>query len=302
MIIKKQTLFTVGKVMVAIVLIYFLFKGINGNEIISTFRQADPTSIILGSLIICASILIFQSLKLHILLNNEIRCKFSFSLRMIMISLFYNNLLPSSVGGDLVKMFYIKQEKTFSWNKLIIFVSLEKLTGILALLSMGAIYFAIKPEIISQIKFNNNWANTNNPYVYIVSAILLICLIVLFLKYQKKLISFVNNRIVIPFREIAVWRVLFIIGISVLFHLSRMVVIYFLVESFGQTIDLFNIVFVIVATALMSSLPISIGAIGVRENTLAYSLAIFGISNISGVSVALFYRLLFVFYGEACIF
>jgi uncharacterized protein (TIRG00374 family) len=64
---------------------------------------------------------------------------------------------------------------------------------------------------------------------------------------------------------------------TVLFHLCRMLSFYFLVRYMGQSVALWDLVFVISATAVIAVLPVTVAGLGVMEASITGLLVMYGV-------------------------
>ena len=145
----KKYLITLLKVAAAFILIWYLFKS--GRLRIETLlRLLDFES--LPFLILSAFAFLFSqvlsSIRMMLLLKAiELRIKFVPIFKLTMIGNFFNMVIPGTVGGDIVKGFYLTRHEVTSKGRSSGIVAIDRVVGLIALFLFGfvsAIYIARK--------------------------------------------------------------------------------------------------------------------------------------------------------------
>lgn len=90
--------------------------------------------------------------KLILQFNSNVKLKYFKVFRANWIGLFFNSVLPGAVSGDLIKVFYIKDENP-AWSKKFLFASvfLDRLLGVFGLVILGAISGLISYTYLSSL-------------------------------------------------------------------------------------------------------------------------------------------------------
>ncbi len=119
---------------------------IRGKEFASVFYQINPfffTLCFLLPLVMIPS----SCLKWKILLEQEVdRVNFIFLLRVYLIGYFFSNLMPSNIGGDVVRSYYVGRH-IGSQSHAAVSVFIERFSGILLLLILTILAPLMKPEL-----------------------------------------------------------------------------------------------------------------------------------------------------------
>ncbi|MCJ7472715.1 MAG: flippase-like domain-containing protein [Actinobacteria bacterium] len=200
-----------------------------------------------------------------------------------LIGFFYNNLLPTSAGGDFYRVYDIKQNKDVPINEGIASVVMERIIGTLS---------SIVLLIIAYFMGLFDYLTKNAALGLIVSGLIIILFfIVLFFPRLFKLNLLLNkfrifSKIRPRLKEFHViltgyrYKVKYLI-ISFLF--TMIIQIFFLISyncismALGLDLRFYVFIFIIPFVSLVSSVPITIGGIGIRENALVFVIASFGI-------------------------
>lgn len=104
---KKKTLSLVARFLVAAVVLYFVFRGQDWAELRNTFASLNLW-VFLASTGIFLFCQIIVSFRWWLLLRTQsVRIDLWSAIRLNFLGLFYNNFLPSAVGGDLIRAWYV---------------------------------------------------------------------------------------------------------------------------------------------------------------------------------------------------
>lgn len=227
---------------------------------------------------------IFSVQGLHLKLGEAIYLTF--------IGSFFNNFLPTSVGGDLVKAYYATKKST---RKLESFsaVFFDRFFGFL---SIGILAF------LGVLFLNKDIKDTNLLWGSALFSAIVLSAFIFFLnkRLTKKLFARLLDLPV--FREGSKLRKLYnalntykehkiiiaqLIGISLLAQLIAVVAIYIIIKSLSQEIPFLTLFLIIPLVSVASMMP-SINGLGVREGAFVYFLTEF-ISRESAVAVSILY-------------
>jgi uncharacterized membrane protein YbhN (UPF0104 family) len=101
---NRSLLFRLGGTVLAIVLIVVLVREGGWDEVLAALRQISPTTLLMGLVLVVMS-RFFVATRWHILLRSgNVDIPFSRSLALTFTGLFANNFLPTTIGGDVVRL------------------------------------------------------------------------------------------------------------------------------------------------------------------------------------------------------
>lgn len=101
---NRQLLFRLLGTFIAIGLIFVLLKEGGWNEVLNAFKQVSLTRLILGMVLILIS-RIFVSTRWYILMRSgNVKISYSDSTALTFTGLFANNFLPTTIGGDVLRL------------------------------------------------------------------------------------------------------------------------------------------------------------------------------------------------------
>lgn len=285
-----------GKLIISTTLISFLFYKLNVKTVIGMLNQISiPVLFSVIALTLFASVLLALRLQIILISAQPVSRSFEALWKITNIGLFFNQTMPSSIGGDIVKIWLLKlsgvsiQDATSS-------VTLERLLGFIALgilLGMGFIFqwdllknaLIIIPLMLSVI--------------IVIISIMLIILIPIFPNrwLNFKLTSFINPYVksmketiqILYFNKINLFR---LSAISIGLHLLHITIIRLICKSLGFDLLWIQCFVAIPLMFLVSSLPISVAGWGVREGISVATLTVFSIKEEFALAMSVTYGLL----------
>lgn len=104
---KSKHLFYFTRIAIAAAALYFAFKGESIKNIINVFGNLNVFIFLAAVALYAAGNLIFVLRWLILLRTQGVRVDYWPALKLHLLGLFYNNCLPGSVGGDLLRAWYV---------------------------------------------------------------------------------------------------------------------------------------------------------------------------------------------------
>lgn len=282
------------KFAVTIFLLYWIFTLIDFPLLKNTVIDINFGYVILAGIMHLLAFLLLSSRWWILYSALDKKKSYKTAFKGYYFGLFFNNFLPTSMGGDVVRIIFLRK-LGFNTSVLISSTLLDRVIGLFSIFLMGFIAIAVSPQVTL----------SNNYYVALVALFGIAAAIIYFLFSVscKNLVNrFLSN---IRFRRIVDIvislmetfhkyrndrpRILLAICISLL--AQHLVIITYVFIGLSLNIDLpiymyFSMIPVVFIT---SSLPISIGGLGVREGTLIALFGMFGVSTELAVALSLVY-------------
>ena len=280
---KKKTILITIKALVSISLLTYIVLKINWNEVISNLWKANFLFLL---------IVFF----LYILEQVELTYKWSLliSARGIKVSLFrlciinsigtfWGMFLPSSVGTDVVRGYYLiknNSEKSVSVSSIFV----DRISSMFSLLLFGVVFLIIAGDTISRLNIN--------VYIYSFS----IVAVILFYFFQREETAhFLKDRLKsIRFKKIFELLIklhfsileykkypkalLMSFLVSILVQVTRVLIYYLVTVAFNISVPIIYFFIFIPIIMLVLMIPISIGGLGVREGTFIAFFSLVGMS------------------------
>lgn len=264
---RNKIFTTVVKLVISVVLIYFIFTKINFTDIVDTLKKSNPYYLVLGlgffalSKIIAAFRLNLYFHEIRVFLTQKSNLKLYF------LGMFYNLFLPGGIGGDAYKGYLIRKQFDVPTKKVISVLVLDRLSGLaLLFLYACALLLVLENESITSIKF--------------LFAIAIPVSIAVFWFLTKYFFAYV-----LP----VFWKSF---CYSAVLQLAQLSSVWFIMKALG--IDLNQIAYLVIflVSSIVSVLPLTIGGIGSREVTFFYGATLLNLNENISVSISVIFFLI----------
>ena len=221
----------------------------------------------------------------------------------VLIGLFFNNILPTSIGGDVFRTYDASKKAKIPLSTSASVIVVERLTGVvsaatylIAALFLGFTAIGNQPVIIPIVIF------------FIISLIIAFLIInpsVLrlgklfnrfsFLRRLREKLSNTYNTLS-SFKKYKVVLVKVLIY-SFLLQFSVILNYWLAARALGIDLSLTAFIFIVPVVAIIAMIPISIGGIGPRENSLVFIMVAMGITNEKAALCSLLILFMFILVG-----
>lgn len=295
---KRRKVFNIIKIIFGVVIILFLFSKIDFSHISTIDFRSNWQYFFLAFFSFIFSLTIIQSLRLNLLLK-DFNVNFYESLKLVVVGTFFNSFLPSNVGGDGYKIFYLKKRYNLSLDKSFSLIFIERFSGLFVLFFMGLFYIICFSERLSQKMEINEFVLENKTYYIIVFVLVLSSIIgvLILLKpnWLRKVFVKIKDGLkssLVFVRSLNRSIYLKVIFYSIIIHFFRLLGFYFLILFLNDQIYWVDLFFLLSITAFISMIPITIGALGLREGVISVILILFGLSENDAIIISLLNRLI----------
>jgi uncharacterized membrane protein YbhN (UPF0104 family) len=284
---------------VASALLVVLFRGVAWDELpqrLAQFSWITATIVVLAvaGQFVSSAWKWWCSLRLH-----DIELPFLFALKVLCIGFFFNNFLPSAIGGDAYRVY---RTMKFSPDKFraLSAVLVERAVGLAVMLGLGFLC-ALK------LADSNTLARTYVLLTCIGSSVGAIGLLALYLGWFKPITRRLRRFTWFSAIEGSAHSVLrirsewsgFLIA-SALFQLLAAVILYALLQAVGTELTMAQCMLIAAASGLASVLPVSINGIGVVEGTIAGTAVALGAEYEPALLAAIVLRILVLPANAVC--
>lgn len=276
---RGRTLFRMA---VSVALIAWILRGTDLREVLATFRTADLRYVLFALFLIPLGYVSSVSRWRILLRAQGGDASFGFLMRSLMTGIFFNNFLPSTIGGDAIRAWDTARSGVSRGMALTI-IMVDRFVGLLALLLFAGIGLLFAGRLTERVPDLAVW-------VLGVGAAMVAAAVLLFLPSRL-------GKLKLPGKLDQVASALFAFqgkgkALAGAFFwslvLQTAVVINAWVMSKALHIDLgLAPFFLIVPMAVfIMMIPVSINGIGVRENFFVFFLAALGVAEATGLTFA----------------
>lgn len=125
---------TMLKVLVSAALLFFLFGRVERGEFFRMILSANPQAIVFSALLY-AGLQCLSAYRWSVILKGDVSVTYRELLSMYFMGMFFNNFLPTLVGGDFVKGYYLYR-KTGKGDVAFASILMDRYSGFTALMAI----------------------------------------------------------------------------------------------------------------------------------------------------------------------
>jgi len=265
---------------VSLGLLFWLFQRVNIEEVLSSFSTI-AASVWLSAMVLYLTSQVLSSIRWFMLARAlDFGGRFLTYLKYYFVGMFFNLFLPSAIGGDVLKAFFLsrggnsKLRATYS-------ILLDRLFGLWAMFVLGAFAAIFSPEVL--------------PYrfrIILLASALAMTLFVAFMPFFQKLVRLLfpvfSGRFACVFLTLK--RPSSLISaflLSLMLQFCGMYAVYLLSQGLGLACPATFYFAVFPMVAILTILPISLSGLGIREGGFVYFLGLKHIPPEKAIAVSL---------------
>ena len=287
----KKHLKTIIKWSVSIGLIYYILQGTDFSLVASTLKKANISMLFIALLLCFVGYFISSTRWKTIMSLTGHTPNVFYLVKSFMVAMFFNNILPSTIGGDISRMvdtWKVSGDKA----KAFAIVFLDRFFGVYALFIFSCIgYLTFHDQL-----------GLGSIMPIILLGIISATAFLLFLIFQpitveklSNLLSFIPQKwkdasynIITTFYQVASHKptLLKALGLSFLLQSNVVLHFYFIAMAIGINIDFFALFMIIPVALIIMMIPISVNGIGIRETIFVFLLGIFNVPKELAISFA----------------
>lgn len=287
--VQRKTVSFILRITVAVMALGILFWQQSWNELIDVFSRLDWAFFVLA-LFVFAGSQVIVAFRWWILVKVQgISLGFFPAVKLHFLGLFYNNVMPSSVGGDLLRAWYVSKH-THKRIEAALSVFVDRIMGLSGVFLMGvfAYVFLMKGMDVHVQEVASTVQNTseNEIPLYILGLTLtltvILCLIMGIRPLRIKSLNYLSfglqklvllltktkQTLLIYYRKPLV--LLFTLGLTLLLQSFTILAFWLLGKRLGITADIKYYFVIFPTTWVVGALPISIAGLGVVEGGIKF--------------------------------
>ncbi|MBF0186319.1 MAG: flippase-like domain-containing protein [Magnetococcales bacterium] len=272
----KNILGFVIKAAISIGLIAWLFPA---NDLEKTGEQlgsADPLFLLAAfvTALFCIFLVVFRWMA--VLETMKVSVSYLYGLQLVLIGIFFNQALPSTVGGDAVRAWRLYRDG-YPGGLSVRSVVMDR---IIALIGLTLLVILCLPLLFFQL------GNTLSFWMILALILAAAVAVVILLMLKRLPERFRGNRIVRGFITLSsdAWAILrhdraarVTLGISMFVHASNPFVVYCLALAVGVDVSYLACLVLVPPVVLVSVVPISLAGWGVREGAMIAAFGFIGV-------------------------
>ena len=141
-----------AKVSITLVLLLFLVYQMDLRKLVDILLSANPVFVLLASLVLVLTVLLSTIRWRTILRNFDIHSGFPPLAKITFIGFFFNLFLPSGIGGDFFRAYYLSNRENRGMSTTLTTTVLERSAGLCALLIIGTFFAALQDIRVAGIR------------------------------------------------------------------------------------------------------------------------------------------------------
>lgn len=264
-----------AKLIVTVVILYFVFTKIQVKDVFAVFMQSDWYFFIPGLLFFILSKWIASERLFLFLFQLIPSLNKLINLKLYLLGMFYNLFLPGGIGGDGYKVYFLHQKYAAPTKKAIWAVLIDRIIGMLSLLFLAMMFSSF-----IQVSFPaKHWILLLIPAGYGV-----------YLFIIQKWFSYFK-----PVRHR-------VFGFSLAVQAAQLLQVLFIIWSFDIHGQLPEYLLLFLISGIVAVLPFTIGGVGAREITFLYGANWLGLNPEVAVAISLSFYLMTAFTSFAGIY
>ena len=258
---QRKLLTTSLKVVISILLIYFIFTKIDVQDVLDVLKSTNWIWLIVA-LFLFAFSKVLNSLRLNLYFHSiGVPLTQRSNLKLYLLGMFYNLFLPGGIGGDAYKGYVIKKEFEVKTKKVVGVLLLDRLSGMVLILIYACAFAGfLQIPFLSGIE----WLF----WVAIPLGILVFWLI---------------NKYLFSYALPVFWHSF---GYSALLQAIQLGATLCIITSLGITESTLAYLFIFMLSSIVSVIPLTIGGIGSREVTFLYGAQWLGLDENTAIGIS----------------
>jgi glycosyltransferase 2 family protein len=290
---EKSRRGTLLKVSMSAALVLWILRGTSVTEILGAIRTASLPLVLLAFSLYLVGWAISVTRWRILLAAQHVRAPAGFLLRSYLVAVFFNNLLPSTIGGDTVRAYdswrlghskadavaVIFVDRFMGMLSLFLFalaatLGMRWLSGPLPLLPLwmgtgaGGLLLLTWALFMPSPRFSNTFARLPFPLPDAV---------------RRKLARAAAAMAVFRADRAALGKAL---GLSLVLQANVILHYWLIALALGLEVPMLAFFLVVPLALAVMAIPVSVNAIGVRESAFAFFLGMFGVATVEAVAFA----------------
>ena len=270
--VMRRLMIQLIKIGISALLIWFLLKRIGAETLWQNLRQVQPFWFFMALFLFTISHFLGSFQWWRMMKAQKLKISYRSALSFYFTGLFFNNLLVGGIGGDVYRMMDVRRVAG-NTTAAVSTVFMDRMAGLLVISGLAVL---TSPCLIFRSRISRSF--TMLYLIIVVAWALILCF--LFIRRFARLFSWIIRKVLpqalhIRVRDVynSIYRLghhrLFgeVLFISFWIQSARILMHYLLAMALGCTVSVIYFFMFVPIIAIIASLPISLGGIGMREQS-----------------------------------
>lgn len=294
----KQVMFFAAKLVLSIGVLVYLVRHLDLDRLRTNLFAVEPWMFLLALALVALQTTILNGRWMLIMHSLDVVIDWLAGMRILMISLWFNQVLPSSAGGDVVRIWLLRR-RGVQWSQAVKGVMADRFT---ALLGLVALMVAGLPFLV--VRAHNSAAELAIGGLAAAGVAGTIFLLTLD-RWPKRIIALGPIGSLVRFGTLVRFLLLefrqreLLFGSAILIHVLTTASCYVLAKGLQANLTVLDALIFFPPVILLTAVPISISGWGVREGAMVACLALAGVDPAKSLAISLLLGVISVIIGVA---
>jgi glycosyltransferase 2 family protein len=297
---KKRLLLSLIKLLVSGALLYWIFRDVALREIFAAMQSANWFLLGIAALLHLVGYVI-SAYRWRLLLKSQgTDASILFLVESYLVSGFFNNFLPSTIGGDTMRA-YDTWRVSSSKSKAVAVIFVDRFLGVLVLMLFALVALLFANELTADIPLLGLWTVLGFGGMLLLTWLIFAPPRQLTMRFSQaqwpfahRVQRFFGSFLVFQEQKQLLYQTL---ALSLLLQANVVFHYYLVAVAMDLPIPLVDFFLIIPLISVLMMIPISINAIGIRENAFILFFAPFAVSGAEAIAYAWIIYALLLLYG-----
>ena len=290
---QKKPFFLLLKISLSIALILWITQGVALDSVFAVITESSASLLILAFSLFFVGYMIAAFRWRTLIRVQDGDAPIFFLVRSFMVALFFNNFLPSTVGGDVVRM-YDSWRLGNTKSDAVTVVLVDRFLGVIVLFCFALLALVFDETVASEVPFITAWVAAGLAGMGIATWLVLkipVSITQRLSSAKSGVMARIGGILEKVHRSFQAYRqarsaVLRALGLSVLLQVNVVVHFILVARAVGIDVPAESMFLIIPVAVFIMMVPISINAIGVREAVFVFLLSLYGVQSVEALAFA----------------
>jgi len=290
---QKKTFFLLLKISLSVALILWITEDIALDSVFTVMATSSTSLLIFAFSLFFVGYVITAFRWRTLIRVQGGDAPIFFLVRSFMVALFFNNFLPSTVGGDVVRM-YDSWRLGNSKSDAVTVVLVDRFLGVIVLLCFALLALIFDETVADEVPLITAWVTVGLGGIALTTWLMLkipASYAEAFCSERGRIVARIGSSLAKVLRSFQAYRhakieVFRALVLSVLLQINVVVCFIVLARAIGIELPVESMFLIIPVAIFIMMIPISINAIGVREAVFVFLFSMYGIENVQALAFA----------------
>jgi len=285
----RRALLFLAKASTSILLLYFSLRWVDASALTERLGRFKPGWMAFAVFLLTVQVVFLAARWQKIATACGANLAFGTALQLSFIAGFFNQVLPSTVGGDGARIWFLAR-KGAGWARATYSVLIDRLVGVLVL---ALIVIACLPWTMELI--HDPIARTVLLMIGFGAVAGGIVFVLIGTRFRRQLDRWALTRHLSAASRVAAtmcnspWSIGYVTACSIAIHLLTIVSAWCCIMAIGAPVSFAQVLFLLPPVLLVSTIPVSIAGWGVRESSMIAAFSFAGLAEGDGLTLSILF-------------